>query len=167
MCQDAAWPDGLSEPPSRMTGYQKNPGEILTVACVSNASSSNWRWGIDVRKSKQNGLEQSHKCHFPSEPCLPNSHTLPHSVCGEEEKKEHVCFQTLWEKTAQLASWHTKSRTSHTKTSLWSGNYRSSHLTLLSLLHSPPLSASFPRSYWSSDCRLGETGNTRTLQYDS
>lgn len=106
----------------------------LPAVCVSLIPApSNWRLGIDVNKYKQNGLvwnAQSHKCQFYIQQCLPNTHTFPQQCV----QKRTCVFSYTGREIAWLASWHTKSPTSHTKISLWSGNYRSSHLT-----PSPPL----------------------------
>ena len=122
-------------PSSMMTCTRTAPPS--TVACVTKAGPSNWRLGTDVSKYKQNGLvwnAQSHKCQFSIRQCLPNTHTFPlNSVC----EKGTCMFPYTGREIAWLASWHTKSPTSHTKISLWSGNYRSSHLTLLSPSSSP------------------------------
>ncbi len=122
-CSMAGW---IILASSSMTRYTRST-LLSTVACVTNASPSNWRLGIDVSKYRQNGLvwnAQSHKCQFSIQQCLPNTHTFPQQCV----QKRTCMFSYTGRKIAWLASWHTKSPTSHTKISLWSGNYRSSHL---------------------------------------
>lgn len=119
----------------------------------------NWRQRIQAT-----GLGQIWKCQ-------PTSVKTPLFVSQsgqkkKEKEKETGMFSYSGQGNTPLTGWFTMSPTLRTKTSLWSGNYRLSLLTLLSLSLSLCVSHSLTHplssQYWCSDCRLRETSRTRT-----
>lgn len=124
------------------------------MACVTTISLSNWSLGTDVSKYRQNGLEHRHKRQF-SKLSAKHPH-FPSTVCAE--RNMHVFIH--WKRNCLAGKLtYREPYFIHKDSSLiW-------QLWIIPP-HPPPLS-SFSRSYWSSDCRLRETGSTRTLQSGS